>query len=138
MLRKHSLAIALGLLAVIGAAEVAHARAVVHFVGSRGSVASACLIGDRTLIEGANYTLCIDNVRGTSVICDDNDSCVGGYNERPSRPAAGPKGGPRGGRLAGPPPSLSEPSSGGASEAPAGSPAGAPTVPTIPDIMIIN
>jgi hypothetical protein len=81
MQHKHKLAVALGFLAVLGMVEVAQAR-FVNFGGTRSAVARACIGPSREWTSGIDsrglsYAMCVDNVRMTSVICDETGSCVG-------------------------------------------------------------
>lgn len=132
MQNKHKLALALGLLAVLGAAEVAQARVVV-FGGTRGQVAGACTGPGRELSSGYDgkgfgWTRCVDTVRNTAVVCDVIGFCVGTYAALP-QPKPKPRK-PRGNYEV--PESLSEQSGGGYDGID-------PTAPEFePEIVIIN
>lgn len=138
MLRKHSIATALGFLSLLGAVELANARIfVTTFAGTRGQVAGACNGPGRDLYEGTDsrgigFSWCVDNVRNTSVVCGDEGSCVGSSGDAPPDRPKGPKGkGIRGdGRMAAPAESLSEPGD--------SSPVEPVATPVQPDVVIIN
>ena len=140
MLRKHSIAIALGFLTLLAAIEVANARIfVTTFSGTRGQVVAACTGSDRTLIEGTDvmgvgFSICMDHRQATSVTCDDAGDCVGSFGDSRGPRTKPSKGAPRDARLA-PPPSLSEPVESSAAETPAPTPEPTGDVIYLPDIL---
>lgn len=129
MQHKHKLAIALGLLALLGAVEVAQAR-LINFGGTRSALARACTGPSRVWTSGIDYNglgwaMCIDQARNTSVVCDERGSCIGSVpNASTPKPRV-----PRG--IFEPPESLSEQSSGDPSIEP-------PPVNPETDVIIIN
>lgn len=98
MQHKHKLAVALGFLAVLGMVEVAQAR-FVNFGGTRSAVARACIGPSREWTSGIDsrglsYAMCVDNVRMTSVMCDQTGSCLG-WVPNAGKPQPKPKPKPR-------------------------------------------
>lgn len=92
MNRQTGAAITLGLLAVFFAVDVAEAKwRLSRFSGSRSQVRHACVGEGREMSDGfdrngVGYTMCIDTINNTGVVCGSEGSCVGSYGFRVAKP----------------------------------------------------